>query len=242
MSFSENCPKQRAQPHRRAQRCLLWSIALGIVSSFPLELLPSSQFFPGSSDVAKITADASASPLNSANALSFAKATVNTTDLALESIPWVADADFYLDRERDLLERLLERIVNTPGPESQDTENSTGTGSGPVQVSCRRGRRGCPAAEYPEEALDQGIEGEVGIVAEFDERGRVTGVRLISSSGNAALDQAALEAVRRYRFDTGGNSGEVPINIPFVIDDSDSAFDVDERGDRFSSPSSQEEN
>jgi periplasmic protein TonB len=73
----------------------------------------------------------------------------------------------------------------------------SGTGSGPT-----RGPRivdgGRPA--YPENARNKGWEGTVKLQILVSTEGRVEDVRVVASSGYAELDQAALRAVRAWRF------------------------------------------
>lgn len=52
---------------------------------------------------------------------------------------------------------------------------------------------------YPTEALKRGVEGRVLIVALIGTDGQVHGARLRQSSGNAVLDEAALEKVLTAR-------------------------------------------
>lgn len=95
-------------------------------------------------------------------------------------------------------------------------------------MSCRQ----CGRPAYPAAALDAGIEGQPIVRAQFDSNGNVTGVILERPSGNAALDQAALSAVRNWQFDTGGQSGSVPVEIPFVIEGSERHQEAQQQGDR----------
>lgn len=53
---------------------------------------------------------------------------------------------------------------------------------------------------YPESARKEGVTGSVGVRIEVLESGRPGQVELQRSSGRASLDQAALDAVRRWRF------------------------------------------
>lgn len=50
---------------------------------------------------------------------------------------------------------------------------------------------------YPSEALRRGLEGEVVIVVELGEGGRILDAGIASGSGHAVLDEAAVRAVRR---------------------------------------------
>ena len=52
---------------------------------------------------------------------------------------------------------------------------------------------------YPQEAIAQGLEGEVLVLIIINESGRVTAARVEESSGHKILDDAALKAVRSLR-------------------------------------------
>ena len=54
--------------------------------------------------------------------------------------------------------------------------------------------------DYPSWALQQGIEGRVVVRMLVDERGRVAKAYVAKTSGYSSLDEAAVRAVRRYRF------------------------------------------
>ena len=73
----------------------------------------------------------------------------------------------------------------------------------------RKGRKGqtrgavllqSAPVSYPRWALEQGIEGRVVVRMLVDEKGRVVEAHVSRTSGYASLDEAALEAVKRYRF------------------------------------------
>jgi protein TonB len=74
---------------------------------------------------------------------------------------------------------------------------------------------------YPPEALAAGKTGRVVIRAEVAADGRVTKAQVHRSSGVVALDQAALAAVRDWRFAAAANPDNPPrrVNVPidFVI-------------------------
>ena len=114
--------------------------------------------------------------------------------------------------------------TGTPG---DDTAPGTSANDSRT-VSCRQ----CGRPDYPATALDAGIEGQPIVRAQFDGNGNVIGVTLERPSGNAALDQAALSAVRNWQFDTGGQSGSVPVEIPFVIEGSEQHQEAQQQGDR----------
>lgn len=62
--------------------------------------------------------------------------------------------------------------------------------------------------EYPERARERGDEGRVVLVAEILADGSVGEVEVMTSSGVAALDEAAVECVRRrWRFDPAREDG-----------------------------------
>jgi TonB family protein len=115
------------------------------------------------------------------------------------------------------------------GPSNEAQPNpGQGRGNGRRTISCRS----CDRPSYPTAALEAGIEGEPKVAVQFDANGTVVGVVLEQSSGNAALDQAALAAAQRWRFDTGGQGGSVSVAIPFVIEGSDRHREAQRQGDR----------
>jgi len=75
-----------------------------------------------------------------------------------------------------------------------------------------------PAPEYPLNARTTGIEGEVIVETLVDRDGTVAYVAILKTSGYDALDNAALEAASKARFEPATHSGRpVPtwISIPF---------------------------
>jgi protein TonB len=77
-----------------------------------------------------------------------------------------------------------------------------------------------PAPEYPEEARLRGWHGRVVLAVIVSPEGGVASIRVRSSSGHPLLDEAALRAVRRWRFEPGRRAGqavaaaaEVPIRF-----------------------------
>jgi protein TonB len=65
-----------------------------------------------------------------------------------------------------------------------------------------------PAPRYPELARGRGHEGTVLVEAVVDERGVPTGVRLKESSGHGLLDEAAVAAVKKWRFSPARSGGK----------------------------------
>jgi protein TonB len=60
--------------------------------------------------------------------------------------------------------------------------------------------RDTPRPDYPESARREGHEGRVLLRVLVDDHGRIKSVEISNSSGSAALDHAAAEAIRRWRF------------------------------------------
>lgn len=101
----------------------------------------------------------------------------------------------------------------TSGP-SNATGNGSGTGSGTGSGSgdgAGAGEgRGVPVTpprvvsamqpKYPSSARSAGIEGVVGVKMLVNASGKVTEAIVVRSSGNAALDEAAVAAVYKWRF------------------------------------------
>lgn len=80
-----------------------------------------------------------------------------------------------------------------------------------------------PPPHYPGTALRNGESGTVLVRVEVDAGGMPAGVALVQRSGSRELDRAAMEAVRRWRFqpaqrDGRAVSGSVVIPIEFKAD------------------------
>ena len=63
-----------------------------------------------------------------------------------------------------------------------------------------------PAPRFPAAAQRAGISGSVMVAVDVDERGRVKDARVVRSQPQGVFDQAALEAVRTWRFAPARNS------------------------------------
>src|SRR5262245_43164726 len=102
--------------------------------------------------------------------------------------------------------------VGTGGGASSSTGAGTGGGGGsarPVggyQVKPR----------YPESARRQGVEGTVLLKMRITEHGRVADIQVERSAGHPDLDQSAMEAVQRWRFEPARRSGE-PVAVWVLI-------------------------
>lgn len=98
-----------------------------------------------------------------------------------------------------------------------DSGEGSGTGSGSASTSASRGAtltqaryHEAPRPAYPESARRAGQEGRVLLRVLVDEGGRSKRVEINSSSGSEALDRAAAEAIRRWRFEPA-RYGDQPI-------------------------------
>ncbi|HEU4342467.1 MAG TPA: energy transducer TonB [Candidatus Binatia bacterium] len=85
--------------------------------------------------------------------------------------------------------------------------NGNGTGGSKfVQVSYAHS----PTPKYPEEARREGKEGRVLLRVLVDEQGRSKSAEVNQSSGSEALDRAAVEAIRSWRF-SPARYGDIPV-------------------------------
>jgi TonB family protein len=96
-----------------------------------------------------------------------------------------------------------------------------GTGSG-VTTGKRVGVKYVysPKPEYPESARKEGCEGTVVLRVLVDEDGRSKSLEVNRSSGFETLDQAALNAVRHWRFSAaryGDHPVESWVNVPIIF-------------------------
>ena len=82
----------------------------------------------------------------------------------------------------------------------QGSGSGTGSGSSGTIGLTQARYRDTPRPEYPDSARREGSEGSVLLRVLVDEHGRSKKVEINSSSGSQALDHAAMEALRRWRF------------------------------------------
>jgi protein TonB len=101
------------------------------------------------------------------------------------------------------------------GSGSGNGDGSASSGDGIALSQARY--RDTPRPEYPESARREGREGRVLLRVLVDDQGRSKKVEINNSSGSAALDRAAAEAIRRWRFHPARH-GDAPteswVNIP----------------------------
>lgn len=103
--------------------------------------------------------------------------------------------------------------------------NGASTGSG-GQLACRN----CSKPRYPDRARRRGVEGAAKIKVDVDDKGNVTNVQVAQSTGDAELDQAAVRAARRWKFDTpnGARQG-VSARVDFALEGSERSRQIRER-------------
>lgn len=69
-----------------------------------------------------------------------------------------------------------------------------------------------PAPAYPLAAQEAGIEGEILLEIQADEKGRVTEIRMVKSSGHAVLDESVVATVKTWRL-RPRQTVRVPVNF-----------------------------
>lgn len=78
-----------------------------------------------------------------------------------------------------------------------------------------------PAPDYPAEAKRLGLQGDVLLQVTVSPEGRPTDVAVLESSGWALLDDAAIETVRRWRFDPAraptGPARSAKVEVPLTF-------------------------
>lgn len=79
-----------------------------------------------------------------------------------------------------------------------------------------------PAPDYPESAIERGLEGTVLLRVSVNAAGKATEVQIYQSSGTSALDDAALRTVRRWSFvpakrGSEAVSGQVIVPVDFSL-------------------------
>ena len=90
----------------------------------------------------------------------------------------------------------------------------------------------CVRPEYPESALESGAEGQPVVSVDINPDGSVRSVTLTRSSGNPAIDQAAIQAARNSRFQPVSGGASVPIEYDLTIEGSRRNREAQRRGER----------
>lgn len=115
-------------------------------------------------------------------------------------------------------------------PKSIDSVTSTtsttelkATGSGGARMANKADYDRNPPPVYPNEAKKRGEEGIVILLIELNDRGGVNSVVVDQGSGFKSLDRAALDAVRRWRFQPAkmagiGIASSVKVPIRFELE------------------------
>jgi protein TonB len=111
-----------------------------------------------------------------------------------------------------------ELLPGVPGPAQPDGvpegTDDDGAAEGPTFVRLRPIE--APPPLYPPHARRMGIEGRVRVRVLVGERGRPLEVKVQEGSGDTSLDEAALAAVRRWRFEPARRDGE-PVRAWAVV-------------------------
>lgn len=125
-------------------------------------------------------------------------------------------------------------VPNAPAGDSPgvaaapSTTNGSGQGQGSRTVVCQN----CVRPSYPQSALAAGAEGQPIVSVDINPDGSVRSVTLTRSSGNPAIDQAAIQAARNSRFQPVAGGASVPIEYDLTIDGSRRNRDARRRGER----------
>jgi protein TonB len=119
----------------------------------------------------------------------------------------------------------------TPAPSSPTDDTARSTKSrAPKKVAkaVPRDRNAAlinqPTPKYPPEAFRAREEGIVVVKAQVDELGNASNVEVVSRSGSRALDRAAMNEVRRWKFNPAIRNGKtvassVQVPVEYKLDD-----------------------
>jgi len=103
-----------------------------------------------------------------------------------------------------------------PGEGTRHGHGKTGNGGPPVPF----GAQVNPRPMYPEIARQRGQEGQVALLVNVDSHGNPAQVSIEASSGYSLLDQEAVTAIRRWKFQPASRNGEaVPgtVRVPVTF-------------------------
>ncbi|AFY48750.1 TonB family protein [Nostoc sp. PCC 7524] len=117
-------------------------------------------------------------------------------------------------------------------PSSVKIESPSGNNSGNDSSRAGNGRAACRecSTRYPESARRRGIEGKVEVAVDTDEKGNVTNVRIVNSSGNRDLDEETIRQARNWKLKPAANGRQgVSIATEYAITGSRRYRELQER-------------
>lgn len=169
----------------------------------------------------KVEATAPGKPLSELEALPEPLAGGNgASDMPSAGTPNVQEERPELVETAPPTEPLPVPIEETTQPAVVETETT-----GPASVALAPGDQPVPLSGqnpppvYPPAALRSGESGTVLVRVEVDANGTPAGVALVKRSGSRELDRAAMEAVRKWRFQPAQRDGQaVPASLVIPID------------------------
>ena len=104
-------------------------------------------------------------------------------------------------------------------PKSENTPIATAP-KPPIENNSKLNRADCIQCQikYPDRARQRGIEGNAEVAIDIDSQGNVTRVRLVRSSGDSELDQAAQQAAQEWKLTPTAEGREgVRASVNFAI-------------------------
>lgn len=113
-----------------------------------------------------------------------------------------------------------DQVQEPAGSASQGEENGGGTGSGATTDGPAEASAGNPSPAYPVAARRAGREGRTVLLVTVGADGECGGVRIEETSGAPSLDEAAVAAVRHWRFTPARRAGkavEATIRVPVAF-------------------------
>jgi len=120
-------------------------------------------------------------------------------------------------------EKIVSKTSPSPAAQPVKATRNTTAGSSAARGVAVPAPHGNPRPDYPEMAKRKGWQGECLLRVAVSPEGKASAVSVHRSSGYASLDQAALAAVRRWRFlpqSVGGScmasTIEVPVNFSLL--------------------------
>ncbi|ERN43021.1 TonB family C-terminal domain protein [Rubidibacter lacunae KORDI 51-2] len=154
---------------------------------------------------------------------------------AAEADPDAASAETTTTESTDGEASSTGEATETAANSGTDTRNGTnpsgdgtGRGAGSRTVACQN----CAKPLYPESALESGVEGTPRVQVDINPDGTVRSVTLVQSSGNAAIDRAAIQAARSSSFQPVAGGASVLIEYDLTIEGSQRNREAQRRGDR----------